>query len=280
MSEEIGKRFIDLKRVFMEKNPALARRMPRFLFRWVELLVKVDEINQMVYKLRAYAGLDWVWQLVKDFNLQIEVIGLEKLPPTGNQMVVSNHPLGGLDGMALLSEIGRKRSDVKFPVNDILLKLPGVNQLFVPINKHGRNHETLELLESAFKSESLLLFFPAGLVSRKQAEGIRDLEWKQTFITKSIEYQRDVIPVFIEAYNSNFFYRLALWRKKLGIKANLEMLFLPSEAFKQRNTKIKLVIGDRIPYQHFDKSKSKKQWAEEVKNQVYQLAKDHSIKLR
>ena len=195
-------------------------------------------------------------------------------------MIVANHPLGGLDGVALMSIVGKIRPDVQFPVNDILMKLPGPKSLLIPINKHGRNTQNIKLLEDAFSSEKVLLFFPAGLVSRLQKEGIRDLEWKHTFITKSITYQRNVIPVFIYAYNSNFFYQFAKWRKKLGIKINFEMLLLPGEVFKQRKSKIHIHFGSAIKHTTFDKSKSNKEWATWVKKQVYQIAKQQGFKLK
>ncbi len=282
MSEqvEIGKKFVDIPKIIEDKNPRLAKRLPRFVVRLIEKIVHIDEVNYYIYKWRHLTGLSWADQSIIDFEIDLTTSGVENIPKTGNQMIVANHPLGGFDGVALMSVVGKVRPDIKFPVNDILMKVPGLKPLLVPINKHGRNSYNIELLDLAFSSDEMLLFFPAGLVSRIQKEGIRDLEWKHTFISKSIKYKRDVIPVFIYAYNSMFFYRLAYWRKKLGIKSNIEMLFLPAEVFKQHRAKIHIHFGELIPYTTFDNSKSKKEWAAWVKERIYKMAVEQGFKLK
>jgi putative hemolysin len=143
--------------------------------------------------------------------------------------------------------------------------------MLIPINKHGRNTANLQLLDENFEKEQLLLFFPAGLVSRKQKGVIKDLEWKHTFINRAVKHKRNVIPAYVEGRNSNFFYNFANLRKKLGIKANIEMLYLPNEMFKIIGSTIKVKIGKEIPYSTFDKSKSAKQWAAYVKDKTYEL---------
>jgi len=276
----IGKRFIDIPKIIKEKNPKLAKRLPNFIIALVERIVRIKEVNHYIYRWRNNYGLDWANGSLKDFNVKFTISGLENIPKEGNQMVVSNHPLGGFDGIALMSAVGKIRPDLKFPVNDILLKLPGLKPLLTPINKHGSNAENVRILDEAFASDRILLFFPAGLVSRLQKEGIRDLEWKHTFISKAIKYKRDVIPTFIYAYNSNFFYQLAKWRKKLGIKANIEMLFLIGEAIKQKNSNIHIHFGKPIPYTTFDKTKNKKAWAQWVKEGIYSMAIKEGFKLK
>ncbi len=269
--QEIGKKFIDIPKIVKDKNPKLYKRLPRFVIRLIERIVHVDEVNKYIYEWRDLYGLDWVAESIKVFRIKLNVTGIENIPSSGNQMVVANHPLGGFDGITLMHAVGKVRPDLKFPVNDILLRLPGLAPLLVPINKHGRNIENKGLLEEAFRSDRILLFFPAGLVSRKQKGGIRDLEWKHTFIKRAQKYHRDIIPTYIYAYNSKFFYNLAWWRKKLGIKANIEMLFLPGEVFKQFDKYIHIHFGEPIPWQTFDKSKSPRQWAQWVKDKVYEM---------
>ena len=177
--------------------------------------------------------------------------------------------------MALIQVVGRIRQDLVFPVNDILMNVPGLQPLFIPINKHGKNTENVRIIDETFASDKVILYFPAGLVSRKQKGGvIRDLEWKKTFITKAKRYHRDVIPVYISGRNSNFFYNLANWRKRLGIKANLEMLYLVDEMVKQKDKPIRITFGEPIPYINFDKSRSDSQWAEWVKERVYELGEE------
>jgi len=273
--KEIGKKFIDLHKIIKSKNPKLYRKLPNFVIRLMERITHLDEWNRYIYEWRDDYGLDWVNKAIEEFKINVVVTGIENLPETGNQMVVANHPLGGFDGIAMLYVLGKKRPDVKAPVNDILLNLPGLAPLFIPIDKHGRNLENIDVLNKAFSSDDLLLFFPAGLVSRKQKGGVKDLEWKHTFIKRAIKHKRDVIPVYIKASNTKFFYNVGWLRKNLGIKMNLEMVLLPGEVPKQYGKTIEIHFGKLIPYQTFDQSKSTKNWASWVKDIVYKKAEEN-----
>jgi len=150
--------------------------------------------------------------------------------------------------------------------------LPNLQSLFIPINKHGSNADNIKIINETFDSDKILLYFPAGLVSRRQNDGsIRDPEWKTTFISRAKKHQRDVIPTFVEGHNSKFFYNLAYWRKKIGIKANLEMLYLANEMFKQEGKTISIHYAPSIPYQTFDKRFNNRDWAKKVKEYVYRM---------
>jgi putative hemolysin len=151
------------------------------------------------------------------------------------------------------------------------MNLPNIDGLFIPVNKHGSNAGNISLFEETFASEKTLLYFPAGLCSRKQAGGISDLEWKKSFISKARKHKRYIIPTHIDGRNSNFFYNLASIRKFLGIKINIEMLYLVDEMYKQKNKHIRIIFGKPIPYQVFDKRFTDLVWAKHVKTFVYSL---------
>jgi putative hemolysin len=272
-NNNITERFISLEKVIMAKNRLLLRLIPRPLMRGFKNLIHLDEINHIIYKYRDVQGVEFATKVIEDeFKAKVIVENLSNIPVTGRYMLISNHPLGGADGLALISEVGKLRKDVLFPVNDILCALPHFKNVFVSINKYGKNTENHGKLNTAFESNSLLIYFPAGMVSRKFRHNlIKDLEWKATFIKKSIEYQRDIVPVYCDARNTNFFYRFAKIRKSLGMKFNLEMILLPREMFKQRGKTIRLIFGKPVPYQTFDSSKTAKQWAEAIRNNVYIL---------
>jgi putative hemolysin len=172
-----------------------------------------------------------------------------------------------------MSVVGKVRHDIIFPVNDLLMNLPNLKQLFSPINKHGSNKENIKIIEDIFASEMFVLYFPAGLVSRKQKRSIIDLDWKKSVISWAKKYERDIIPVHIDGRNTNFFYNLARLRKKIGIKANIEMLFLPDEMFKQKNKTLSFTIGEPISYQNFDNTHTNVEWAQILKEKVYALNK-------
>jgi putative hemolysin len=274
---EIPERLIDIEALFSSKNPKLLRFIPKFILSYLKRITHQEEINGYIWRNRDKTGLPFVDAILKEFGVNIEVIDKRTIRDqlSGRLIVASNHPLGGLDGMALMNVLGKIRPDIVFPVNDLLMNVPGLRPLFIPINKHGRNTENAQLIDQSFASGKMILYFPAGLVSRKQRiKGkmeIRDLEWKNTFIKKAKKYQRDIIPVYVAGRNSEWFYNLARWRKKLGIRANIEMLYLVDEMAKQFNKTITIVIGDPIPYIMFDKTRSDAQWAGWVKEKVYML---------
>jgi 1-acyl-sn-glycerol-3-phosphate acyltransferase len=292
---EISEHFLDVEQFFAKKNPKLLKILPKFIFSYLKKIVHQEEINGYIYRHRDKFGLEFIDAMLEEFGVKSEII-ISHVPtnsdhssthplitspvhdlttlisPTGRYIVASNHPLGGMDGMALIQVVGKVRKDIVFPVNDILTYIPGLKPLFIPINKHGKNTENIDILENTFASGKVILYFPAGLVSRKHKGGfIKDLEWKKTFITKARKYERDVLPVFISGRNSDFFYNLASWRGKLGIKANIEMLFLVDEMAKQKGKTLTIVFGQPIPYTTFDRSKSDVQWADFVRERVYEL---------
>jgi putative hemolysin len=274
---EIPERLIDIEALFASKNPKLLRIIPRFILSYLKRITHQEEVNGYIWRNRDKSGLPFVEAILKEFGVRVDLIDKRKVRDNfpGRLIAASNHPLGGLDGMALMHALGKMRQDIVFPVNDLLMNVPGLRPLFIPINKHGRNTENAILIDQTFASEKMILFFPAGLVSRKQRIGgkmvIRDLEWKSTFIKKAKKYQRDIIPVYVAGHNSEWFYNLARWRKKLGISANIEMLYLVNEMVKQLNHTITIVLGDPIAYQTFDKSKTEAQWAAWVQDKVYRL---------
>jgi len=219
-------------------------------------------------------GVDFIDEALKVMQVTYSVKGIENLKPDGRYLFASNHPLGGLDGMILIHLLGKRYPEVKFPVNDLLMHITQLHNIFIPINKHGaQSSQNVKLMDVTFASDAQVLYFPAGLCSRKQHGRIEDLEWKKSFIVKAVQHKRDVVPVFFSGRNSNFFYNLARLRTFLGIKANIEMLYLVNEMFKQKGKSITVIIGEPIPYTTFDSSKSPAEWAKWVKLVVYELGK-------
>ncbi|MCX6306270.1 MAG: 1-acyl-sn-glycerol-3-phosphate acyltransferase [Bacteroidetes bacterium] len=282
---ETPERLIDIEALFASKNPKLLKFIPGFVLSYLKRITHQDDVNGYIWRNRDKSGIPFVEAILREFGVNVTLVDKRTLPVTssalvpadGRFIIAANHPLGGLDGMALMQELGKIRQDIVFPVNDLLMNVPGLKPLFIPINKHGRNTENARLIDDTFASGKTILYFPAGLVSRKQRINgetvIRDLEWKKTFIKKAKKYQRDIIPVFIEGRNSDWFYNLARWRKRLGISANIEMLYLVDEMVKQFNKTITIEVGDPIPYTTFDKSKTDSQWAAWVQDKVYDLGR-------
>lgn len=265
--------FINVDDIFRKRGKTLYSLIPGFLIRYLENVVHQKDINDALNRLGHLHGLEFIDAILKeDFKPELVIVNPENMPHNGRNIVASNHPLGGLDGMALMHVLGKNRKDLKFISNDLLMEIESLKEMFVPVNKHGRNsHEAVLMFNELYNSNSLVLVFPAGLVSRRQKGEIYDLEWKKTFISKSVRFKRDIIPVHIDGRNSDFFYSVANLRKLLKVKMNLEMLYLPREMFRQRNKKITITFGKPIPWTTFTKEMTHYQWAQKVKQFVYTL---------
>ncbi len=268
---KITPHFIDLEKVIGGKSPRLLKVMPRFLISYLKRVIHQTELNSDIWDNRDIFGVDFATNILASFGAIVSSSGLSNLPQEGKQILVSNHPLGGLDGMALMSEVGKARRDIILPVNDLLLYLPNLRELFIPVNKHGSNAENIRLFNEAFASDSLIVYFPAGLVSRKNKGAIKDLEWKKTFLTKAQKFGRDIIPTHVSGKNTDFFYNLANWRKRLKIKANIEMLYLVDEMYKQKDQTVHITFGEPVPIGYFDKQHTASQWAQLLREYVYAL---------
>lgn len=267
---------IDIPAVLKSKSPTLYRWLPRFVIRYIERIVHVRDVNDVLSAYGHLDGAEFIDACFKDWNVSYTVHRSELLPKADGKkyVFVSNHPLGGLDGMVLISAISRYfNGNVKFVVNDLLLNLKPLESVFIPVNKHGRQSAGYaNLIDEAFASDVQLLYFPAGLCSRKRKGKIVDLDWKKSVVTKAVKYERAIVPIYFSGRNSNFFYNLANIRRGLGLKANVEMFYLADELFRQRGAHFDLVVGEPIPYSTFDKSKSHSEWATYLKNKVYSLA--------
>jgi putative hemolysin len=264
---------IDIDKVLREKAPKYYKYIPKFVVSYLKRIVHQEELNVFLRESKDKVGVDFLKACLEFLDANIVVKGEENLPTEGLYTFVSNHPLGGQDGVALGYVLGSfYNGKVKYMVNDLLMNLQGLAPLCIPINKTGKQAKDFpRMVEAGFASNDQLIMFPAGLCSRRQNGVIRDLDWKKTFIVKSVQAQRDVVPIHFEGRNSNFFYNLANVCKFLGIKINIAMLYLADEMLKNRHKTFTVTIGKPISWQTFDKSKTPAEWAAYVKDIVYKL---------
>ncbi len=273
---EISEKTIDIDRILEDKMGAKAKKIPGFVRRWLKRTVHQDEVNAFLWDSRDKVGVEWLEECVKYLDMTLIVKGKENLPaPDDGRLYtfVSNHPLGGEDGVALGAIIGRHYDGrFRYLVNDLLMNLPGLAPLCIPINKTGsQSRQFPAMVEKGFKSDNHMLMFPAGLCSRKIKGQIHDLPWTKTFVVKSVETHRDVVPIHFSGRNSNRFYRIANMCKRLGLKVNIAMLYLVDEMYKNAHKTFEVTIGKPIPWQTFDRSKKPAQWAQYVEDIVYTL---------
>jgi putative hemolysin len=265
-------KLIDIERIIKKKNPKLLRWLPGFVLSYLKKTLHQEEINQTLEDNREIKDADFCNLLLSKFNIKIETTGLENIPVEGGAIFVANHPLGGMDAIGIVASVAPIRQDIKFIVNDVLLHIQNLKNLFVGINKFGKNGaSSFQDIAELFQSNQAIFVFPAGLVSRKIKGKVQDIEWKKTFVTQAIQTQKPIIPIFIEGQLSPFFYRLHLLRQKIGIKASIEMFYLADELFKQKGKTIRIHFGKAIPSESLKNGKSHKQIAQDIRSIVYSL---------
>jgi putative hemolysin len=266
---------INVREILRSKAPKA--NVPNFLIRYLERIIHQNELNQFLKEHEDLYGAEFIEESLRFVGVTIQAEGLEDLPE-GRYTFVGNHPLGGIDGMSTGLAVYKRfpEQSIKFLSNDLLTNITNLLPLFIPVNKIGDRSQQRSLperLNEAFLSDTQMVIFPAGKCSRRINGKITELSWNKSFIQKSIDSKRDIVPVYFEGRNSNFFYNLANIRKFLGIKMNIEMLYLADEMMKQRGNTFHIYFGKPIPYTHFNKSRTPKEWAEWVREQSLKLAK-------
>ncbi|MFY0592022.1 1-acyl-sn-glycerol-3-phosphate acyltransferase [Roseivirga sp.] len=268
-------KFVNVRKLIGGKNPTLLKWLPGFIIRYIERIVHQDDINEFMANHKEANSYEFCKAVMEKFNVKLDISGIENVPrPPEGIIFASNHPLGGFDALAIITSLKEIRPDIKFIVNDLLLSVRNLKDSFIGVNKVGKNAAaSLHKVDEQFRSDFATFIFPAGLVSRREKGVIKDLVWKKTFVTKAKKYQKPIVPVYIEGKLTNRFYRLANFRKALGIKLNIEMFYLADEFYKQQNTRMKITIGKPIPAVTFDSTKSDMEWAQWTKEEVYKLRK-------
>ena len=254
---------IDVDKVLRDRLPKHYKYIPRFVVRWLERTICQDQLNAILLKMADKNSVDAATAALDEMNITVDATGLERLPD-GRFMFVSNHPLGGLDGLALISLLGNRYDKrIKFLVNDLLMAVEPLRGVFLPVNKYGKQARAAAVqIEEALQSDSQFITFPAGLCSRMQPDGsIADLPWQKAAVAHAINHHRDIVPIYFDAHNSRFFYRFAKWRKKLGIKFNIELIFLPREMIKKNGSTLRVMIGEPIPWNTLDATHPKQEAA-------------------
>ncbi len=270
---------IDLRRVITDKSGRLSPLIPRSLLGWLERTVHVREINAILDRLEGVTGMSFVDAALAELGVTVRARYPERLDSARRPLVVANHPLGGLDGLALLQIVGRRVDRVLLPANDLLMNLENLRPLLVPVNKHGSNRDNRSAFDAAFGDASAVVHFPAGLCSRKKGSVVRDLDWQKSFIVRAKRFERDLVPVLVTGRNSEFFYNLARLRRWIGLRFNVEMLFLVDEMFRQRGRTIDLTFGHPVRWELLDASRTSWAWARSLRAHTYRLGNDPDARL-
>ena len=277
MAEDILQ--LNIKEILKARIPKKKRRwIPPFLISYVERLIRQKELNEILRATLPSEGSEFSRRVLDFLDITVDVEGLGHLKDGERYMFASNHPLGGLDGMALITVLGGKYGDdnIRFLVNDMLMNVLPLRNIFLPVNKFGKQgRDNTKIINEKMESDCQIFQFPAGLCSRMNDKGeIADLDWQKSFVAKAIEYKRDIVPVYFEGRNSMKFYNTARWRKKLGVKFNLEQVLLPSELCKARGSNFRIIIGKPIPWQTLEAlGANPKEIAQKIRTISYSLSK-------
>ena len=265
---------IDLKKAIGERDSKLLKSLPAFVVRILIRIIKQEEINHIINKYADYPAVEFLPKIIEEFNLTLDIEGLENLPDDGRCFFVANHPFGFLDGLVLTHTVSQKYGSLKAIANDSFMFIPQLRPFVAAVNVFGKSSkEYLQAINDTYDSKEPITHFPAGIVSRIAKGRVQDLPWKKSFITKSISSKRDIVPFYFHGKNSRLFYGIFLFRRIFGIKAVIELMLLPREIFKKKNSTVKVTIGKPISHLTFDRSHNSFEWAQKVRSHVYALGK-------
>ena len=265
-------KYIDVAAGIKASDSKFLKKFPSFVVRWFEKIIRQDELNQILEKYKDCQGADFHRSIVKEFNLSIEVEGLENLPENGKCFFLANHPFGIIDGLILTKTVIEKYGNFKAIGNESFNFVPNLRPYIALVNPYGKSSKTyVTELEKLYQSDVPITHFPAGKVSRRYKGIVQDTDWQKSFITRAISCQRDIVPFYFYGQNSNLFYAINRIRTMLGIKINLELILLPREMFLKRNMTIRFKIGKPISWLKFDASLTHIEWAQKVRAHIYNL---------
>ena len=266
---------IDVELALQEKIPDIYKKIPGVLIRLMEKVIRQADMNRMIHESSHLNGIPLVDWVLDQFGVNIVVKGKKLIPKKGRYIYPANHPIGGLDGLAIVSVVAKIHPLIKFVANDLLRVIKGFDSISLYIARFGQiNRRNAILINKTLASEAQLLVQPAGTVSKRNPVKISDLAWNKFFIHKAIQYKRDVIPVHVQARNSRLFYNIASFRKIFRIKSNMEMFLLPREMFNKSGKTITITFGIPIAYKTFDDSRTHLEWAQKVREYVYVLGSE------
>lgn len=268
-------KFIDVAKSINESNSKTLKKLPRFVIQLIAKIIKQNEMNRILEKYQDTVGLEFLQCVAEEFKLNIIIEGLEHLPEHGKCFFVSNHPFGVIDGLLITKTVCEKYGHLKAIGNDAFMFIPQLRPLIAAVNVYdGSSRGYIKALEETYQMDIPITHFPAGEVSRFYKGKVQDTHWQKSFISKAISCQRDIVPFHFYGRNSLLFYSIFKIRTFLGIHANIELMLLPREMFRKRGKTIRIKIGKPISYQQFDASFSHYQWAQKVRDFVYNMGKN------
>ncbi len=266
---------VDVEKIIRSQKNQFIKNLPNFAVKYIKKVTREKELNKIVDYAGNTEGIDFIKKCTDYMNITYNVYGKENIPPEGRFIFAGNHPLGGFDFFAAILSVHDNYKNIKAIANEMLMQVKPLRNIFLPVNVFGNSSKAAkeEILKAMASEECQIMIFPAGEVARKHNGKLDDGKWHRSFIRNAVEFKRDIIPLYIDAENSEKFYRVAKIRRTLRLKTDIELFLLPQELVKQKNKVINVTFGKPISYNTFDKSKELIEWAQEIKKIVYNLKK-------
>jgi putative hemolysin len=265
-------RFIDIERLIRESDNNALKNLPRVAIWFLRIILREKSLNKILGKYQDLEGKSFEDKILEEFKLKLLIKGMENLPENGRCIFCANHPFGILDGLILTNTVASSYGKLKAIGNDAFYLIPALRPFIFTVNVYGMNTKNkFAELNNLYATDFPITHFPSGEVSRKYSGKIQDCEWQKSFISKAVVHQRDIVPFYFKGNNSNLFYFVHWFRKKIGLHLNLELVLLPREIFKKRGKKIEVFIGKPIPYTCLDNSRSPRDWTRLIREYTYEL---------
>lgn len=236
----------------------------------LKMLTPDKELKQFNTRFPEVSGLDYVAAMLEHFSFSYMVrhSERERIPASGKVVIVANHPIGTLDGLALLKMVSEIRSDVKIVGEDALLQIAPLASVQLPMLGRGDNHAEMDAIHVHLKAEGAVLIFPAEDVSRIGLTGIKDGAWSTTFLTIAEHAHAPILPIFVDARNSLMYYAMSFLARPLTTFWRL------GQTFRHAENALVIRIGELIdPIVHEDLNLPLKTKARLFRKQVYRVAK-------
>jgi len=256
-----------------EKYPTISNRplVYKAISGVLKYLLHESEFKQFEQDYPNLSGISFVEKVLEYFNFsyQISHRDRERIPSQGRVVIVSNHPIGSLDGLALIKLIYDIRPDVKIVANELLMALNPLHDVLLPVNNmNGKTpKENFSAIQKFLASEGAVIIFPAGEVSRMRLSGVKDGLWRSGFLRMARSAKAPVLPLFVDARNSMAFYLASAIYKPMAT------LMLVKEMFKQSQKTVTIKAGNPIPFEQFEKLPfDNKQTAKLFRKHLYALA--------
>lgn len=264
---------ISLEKLLKSKNPQIFEKYPKFLINSliaiVSKILHLKEINKFISESKDLYDLDYTRAVFKmlNFRYNFNESELNKIPKTGKLIIVSNHPLGALDGLSIVEMVRKVRPDAKIVVNDLLSNLKNLDGIFLPVDLFNAKsqRENLIRISQMMKEEKCVIFFPAGKVSRLINGRIIDPKWNKGAVTIARKFRSPIFPINIDGRNTYLFYLL------IKIKDIFATFLLPREMFKRKNYQLNYKFGNLVNPEVFDFIESDKELSELLKKYVYSI---------